>query len=155
MQWIERKKLQRRNLWKLRDGGMKERCNEGRTGWPRSGSQERTLREREMRWKRGEKMSTQDEQMLKDGSREEEKEGERDEERSAGEAQRRRETTTHQHILSHVLIHSSASSSSSSSFNCSSPESDEVFSEGEDTTARSKIMKRVSVSMCVCVCVSV
>ncbi|KAG9346481.1 hypothetical protein JZ751_006792 [Albula glossodonta] len=44
-------------------------------------------------------------------------------------------------ILSRMLMHSSASSSSSS-FNCSSAESDEVFSEGEDTMARRQTMKK-------------
>lgn len=45
-------------------------------------------------------------------------------------------------VLSRVLLHSSASSSSS--FNNSSAESDEIFSEGEDTAARRKTMNRVS-----------
>ncbi|XP_043112362.1 inositol-trisphosphate 3-kinase B [Puntigrus tetrazona] len=43
-------------------------------------------------------------------------------------------------VLSRVLFHSSASSSSS--FNNSSAESDEVFSENEDTAARRKTMKK-------------
>lgn len=45
-------------------------------------------------------------------------------------------------VLSRVLFHSSASSSSS--FNNSSAESDEVFSENEDTVARRQTMKKVS-----------
>lgn len=44
-------------------------------------------------------------------------------------------------FLSRVLLHSSASSSSS--FNNSSAESDEVFSESEDTAARRQTMKKV------------
>ncbi|KAG1962295.1 inositol-trisphosphate 3-kinase A [Pimephales promelas] len=43
-------------------------------------------------------------------------------------------------VLSRVLLHSSASSSSS--FNNSSAESDEVFSESEDTAARRQTMKK-------------
>ncbi|XP_050983384.1 inositol-trisphosphate 3-kinase B [Labeo rohita] len=43
-------------------------------------------------------------------------------------------------VLSRVLFHSSASSSSS--FNNSSAESDEVFSENEDTVARRQTMKK-------------
>lgn len=45
-------------------------------------------------------------------------------------------------FLSRVLLHSSASSSSS--FNNSSAESDEVFSESEDTATRRQTMKKVS-----------
>uniref|UniRef100_A0A673KF87 Kinase n=1 Tax=Sinocyclocheilus rhinocerous TaxID=307959 RepID=A0A673KF87_9TELE len=45
-------------------------------------------------------------------------------------------------VLSRFLFHSSASSSSS--FNNSSAESDEVFSENEDTVARRQTMKKVS-----------
>uniref|UniRef100_A0A671PAH9 Kinase n=1 Tax=Sinocyclocheilus anshuiensis TaxID=1608454 RepID=A0A671PAH9_9TELE len=45
-------------------------------------------------------------------------------------------------VLSRVLFHSSASSSSS--FNNSSAESDEVFSENEDTDTRRQTMKKVS-----------
>lgn len=45
-------------------------------------------------------------------------------------------------VLTRVLLHSSASSSSS--FNNSSAESDEVFSESEDTAARRQTMKKVS-----------
>ncbi|CAB1325070.1 unnamed protein product [Coregonus sp. 'balchen'] len=44
-------------------------------------------------------------------------------------------------ILSRMLMHSSVSSSSSS-FNCSSAESDEVFSEGEDTASKRSTMRR-------------
>ncbi|XP_056106148.1 inositol-trisphosphate 3-kinase B [Rhinichthys klamathensis goyatoka] len=44
-------------------------------------------------------------------------------------------------VLSRVLLHSS-SASSSSSFNNSSAESDEVFSESEDTAARRQTMKK-------------
>uniref|UniRef100_A0A4W5NJB0 Kinase n=1 Tax=Hucho hucho TaxID=62062 RepID=A0A4W5NJB0_9TELE len=44
-------------------------------------------------------------------------------------------------ILSRMLMHSSVSSSASS-FNCSSAESDEVFSEGEDTASKRSTMRR-------------
>ncbi|XP_023847748.2 uncharacterized protein [Salvelinus sp. IW2-2015] len=44
-------------------------------------------------------------------------------------------------ILSKMLMHSSVSSSASS-FNCSSAESDEVFSEGEDTASKRSTMRR-------------
>jgi hypothetical protein len=45
-------------------------------------------------------------------------------------------------IFSRMHMHSSVSSSSSS-FNCSSAESDDVFSEGEDTASKRSTMRRV------------
>ncbi|XP_041917924.1 inositol-trisphosphate 3-kinase B-like [Alosa sapidissima] len=139
MQWTERKEAPRRNLWSLRERGMNERRNEGRREWPRGGSLERTSQEgRGMGWRRGGKM-------WKEHSRDGEVEdGERDEARSVLEEEKRRvKETPHHHILSRVLVHSStSSSSSSSSFNFSSPESDEVFSEGEETSSRRRIMRR-------------
>ncbi|KAL7863114.1 hypothetical protein SRHO_G00120980 [Serrasalmus rhombeus] len=48
-----------------------------------------------------------------------------------------------QHVFSRVFAHSfaSSSSSSSSSFNCSSAESDEVFSEGEEMAKRKNVRR--------------
>ncbi|KAI4893706.1 hypothetical protein NFI96_012161 [Prochilodus magdalenae] len=53
-----------------------------------------------------------------------------------------RGTMSH-HVFSRVFAHSfaSTSSSSSSSFNCSSAESDEVFSEGEEMTKRKDVRR--------------
>ncbi|XP_062405171.1 inositol-trisphosphate 3-kinase B [Sardina pilchardus] len=138
IQQPERREAPRRNLWSLRERGMNERRDEGRRERPRGGSLERTTPEERGRgWRRGGKMSKEH---SRDG---EEVDGEREEARSGLEEDRRRvKETPHHHILSRVLVHSSTSSSSSSSFNCSSPESDEVFSEGEETSSRRRIMRR-------------
>ncbi|KAL2088633.1 hypothetical protein ACEWY4_015532 [Coilia grayii] len=153
--WMEERELPRTSLWRLRDRGLEERWAKVRGEWRRSGSLERTSQEQGMAWEREGKMLAQgmaweregkmlaqDDRVLKDCCREGAEEGERAKERSEGEGQRRVKDMVQNHILSRVLVHSASSSSSSSSFNCSSPESDEVFSEGEETAARRKIMKR-------------
>lgn len=151
MQWDKKREMPRRSLWRLRDRGMEDRWGKVRREWRRSASSlERTSAEQGMAWEREARTLAQDDRTARDRCREEgEEEGERARERrSVGEGERRAKDMVPHHILSRMLVHSASSSSSSSSFNCSSPESDEVFSEGEDVAARRKIMKRVSGHLC-------
>ncbi|KAK1804135.1 hypothetical protein P4O66_020175, partial [Electrophorus voltai] len=95
----------------------------------------RVIRMRHPR-KHYESTKKQDEEYEREGGERQAEQG-----RVEGEADTRR-VATHR-IFSRVLAHSfvSSSSSSSSSFNCSSAESDDVFSEGEETVRKNDMRR--------------
>ncbi|XP_072519232.1 inositol-trisphosphate 3-kinase B [Salminus brasiliensis] len=76
-------------------------------------------------------------------SEKEDRAGERDRGQCSMEGDSQTRGSASHPIFSRVLAHSlaSSSSSSSSSFNCSSAESDEVFSEGEETIKKKDVRK--------------
>ncbi|KAJ8405132.1 hypothetical protein AAFF_G00321230, partial [Aldrovandia affinis] len=109
------------------EGGERESCRRW-TGTVRDDQEGEKLRE-------GSKMEGDREQDGTGGT-----EAERRPERFLeGETERR--GSIRRTVLSRMLMHSSASSSSSS-INCSSDESDEVFSEGEETVTRRHKMRK-------------
>lgn len=140
----ESREVSRKNTWRV---GQRERWR-GKRRERLGGSVENLAEENEavdretncgIRWKHTQKHW---------GSKERQDE-ESEKEDGSGSMERDTEAkgAMSRHVFSRVLAHSfaSSSSSSSSSFNCSSAESDEVFSEGEEMAKR-KDVRRVSIT---------